>query len=70
MFDLGLNCYFEEKMEEAKEWLTESLGMRLRMFGSNHPATAQSMNNLAALAHMQGNLLLAKHYYSESLGML
>ncbi|MEM9092530.1 MAG: FxSxx-COOH system tetratricopeptide repeat protein, partial [Cyanobacteria bacterium P01_F01_bin.53] len=54
---------------EAESLYQESLAMRKRLSGNDHPSVASSLNNLAGLYENQGRYSEAESLYQESLAM-
>ena len=50
---VALNCSLQGKYDEAKLMHEESLRIRRKALGNEHPDVAQSLNNLAGLCRAQ-----------------
>jgi tetratricopeptide (TPR) repeat protein len=55
--------------EKAATALREALAMRRKLFGDEHPAVADSLNDLAAVLHAQGRLAESEATLREALAM-
>lgn len=60
---LGQLCRRERRYDEARACLDESLGLRQRLLGDDHPATRQGRAALAALLLDSGELHDARRHY-------
>ena len=54
---------------EAEPYYQQSLEMKRKLLGNEHPSVASSLNNLAALYESQGKYEEAEPYYQQSLEM-
>ena len=66
---LGLAYLYGGKYNLAHNFLQQSLEMRKKLLGGEHPDVAKSLNNLAALYESQGKYGAAEPLYIESLAM-
>lgn len=62
-----VRLYSAAKYDEAVKLATEVLQTRERLLGPEHPSTASSLNNLAALCESQGNYAAAEPLYLRAL---
>ncbi|HLO87753.1 MAG TPA: tetratricopeptide repeat protein [Nostocaceae cyanobacterium] len=65
--DLALLYYFQGKYSDAELLLLQSLEIRKRQLGADHPDVATSLNNLAGLYESQGKYSDAEPLYLQSL---
>jgi eukaryotic-like serine/threonine-protein kinase len=64
------NIYSEEgKYAEAEPLYRQTLEMRRRVLGAEHPDTLQSMSNLAIVWNYQGEYASAEALYSDAVGI-
>ncbi len=57
------------RQDEAEPLFTESLSLRRRVLGDDHPAVAQSLNNLAALYDDQDRYAEAEPLYVQAVSI-
>ena len=67
--NLGIMLRMEGKQTEAEAMFRRALATRLEISGTEHPSTAQTMNQLAYVLHDEGKLNEAEKYARESLAM-
>lgn len=65
---IGLSHQGHARWDDGRRLLTESLLLRRRFYG-DHPLTARSLNNLGALEHQAGDLMVAEKLYRLALAM-
>jgi tetratricopeptide (TPR) repeat protein len=65
----GYYLYERARYAEAEPVYQRALGIREKALGPEHPAVAQSLNNLAALYDDQGKYAEAEPLYQRALGM-
>ena len=58
------------RYREAEPYYQQSLEMRRKLLGNEHPDVATSLNNLAGLYDSQGKYEEAEPYYQQSLAMM
>jgi len=67
MNNLALVFERQDKLGEARQLHEETLQLRRRLFGMEHPDTLQSMMNLATVLRDQGQLEEARKLFEETL---
>ncbi|KAJ3119813.1 hypothetical protein HK098_005113, partial [Nowakowskiella sp. JEL0407] len=66
----GLVALSQNQYNEAKQLVSEGLGIYERIFGSrNHPVFARNLRNLGGIEMKLGNVQEAKKCYQESLAI-
>jgi tetratricopeptide (TPR) repeat protein len=64
---LGLNAFFDSRLDRAKTLLERALAIRLQAQGANHPRVSEDLNMLGSIAYMQRDSRTAEHYYRQVL---
>jgi tetratricopeptide (TPR) repeat protein/transcriptional regulator with XRE-family HTH domain len=64
---LGTYLLEEAQYAQAENYLTRAYAVRVRLFGEQHPVTADSLNYLAELAYYQGNYQQAEQQQAQAL---
>lgn len=59
----------EGDLAGARRYYEQALAIRERVLGTEHPDTAQSLNNLGAVLRAQGDLAGARRYFERALAI-
>jgi tetratricopeptide (TPR) repeat protein len=57
------------KYDEARQFHERALAVREKVYGEEHPSTANSLNNLGITLHEQGKHDEARRYYERALAI-
>jgi tetratricopeptide (TPR) repeat protein len=63
------NCYIIPDIPHARKLQEQSLELRKRTFGEEHPSTITTMNNLAIMLRKQGEITEARDLQEKSLAL-
>lgn len=69
LFQAGALQYFYGFHPQAQVLHQQALAVRSQVFGSDHPAVAESCNALAILARLQGNYERAESFHQQALSI-
>lgn len=67
LHQMGIYLLEEAQYAQAESYLTRAYELRMRLFGEQHPATAESLNYQAELAYYQGNYQRAEQLHWQTL---
>jgi serine/threonine-protein kinase len=68
--NLGMSLYRQNRLDEARQAMTQALTERRAVFGNDHPTVAYSLSTLANVAVKQGDYKTAVEDSSAALGTL
>jgi len=67
LFQAGAFLYVHGFYSQSQSFHQQALVIREQVFGSNHPAAAESLNVLAVLARLQGHYEQAERFHRQAL---
>lgn len=67
LHQLGTYLLEEARYGQAESYLVRAYALRVRLFGEQHPVTAESLNHLAELAYYQSNYHRAEQLHLQAL---
>jgi serine/threonine-protein kinase len=62
--------FYQGHYEESLSWNLQALAMDRRLYGEQHPAVADELNNLGAIEADRGNFAAAESYYRQALAIV
>lgn len=65
--NLGAVRFYQQRLDQAEEYWTRALGLRLRYLGRDHEDVAELYDNLGALRHKQGRNQEGTRYLEQAL---
>ena len=68
--NLGMSLYRQDRLDEAKQEMTQALAERRALFGNDHPTVAYSLSTLANVAVKQNDSAEAVRLSAEALAVL
>ena len=69
LYRAGAFLYFHGFYPQSQSLHQQALAIREQVFGSDHPAVAESLNALAVLARLQGNYKQAEQFHRQALAI-
>ena len=66
---LGSIAQYQSRWKDAESWFQECVTFAQQRFGTNHPYTASSLNNLALLYKSMGRYTEAEPHYNRALAI-
>jgi serine/threonine-protein kinase len=70
LLELANITFYQGKYDESASFNQQALDIDRRLFGEQHPAVAEELNNLGAIAADRGNYGAAEAYYREALSIV
>jgi eukaryotic-like serine/threonine-protein kinase len=62
--------FYQGHYDESESWNRQALDMDRRLYGEQHPAVADELNNLGAIEADRGNYAAAESYYRQALAIV
>ena len=70
LLELANVTFYQGHYDESAQFNREALEIDRRIFGEQHPAVAEELNNLGAIEFNRGNLPAAENNYRQSLAIV